>query len=146
MRLKQQHQDKVDKLKTELITAMKRSETRQSKQESMMGRITQQHQAKVNEMMAKLKDAEDSSRQLEDECKRQEEMARKLKQMHQVEVDQLKAKLTAAEYREKGFKTSNNLLVLAKDEELTRVNAKLQDCSQEVLALQVSAYVQYCKT
>ena len=145
MRLKQQHQDEVNKLKTALKTAMQRSETKQEKREGMLGRMTQQHQAKVDEMMAKLKNAEDSSRQLEDECKRLEEMARKLKQKHQVEVDELKAKLNAAEDREKRFKTSNRLLVLTKDEELTSVNQKLQDCSQEVRTLQVSAYVQYCK-
>ena len=83
----------------------------------------------------------ESAQYLQKEREIKEEELRGLKQQYEDEVAGLNAKVYAAEDRVKHLQTSRELLIVTKEEELTHVNEKLKNASQELLTLQVSRYI-----
>ena len=95
------------------------------------------------EVQRKDQELMESSQYLQKEREIKEEELKGLKQQYEDEVAGLNAKVYAAEDRVKHLQTSRELLIVTKEEELTHVNEKLKNASQELLTLQVSRYIQY---
>lgn len=86
-------------------------------------------------------DLTESIQQMQKEQESRKEMMRELKQQHQEEVVKLKARARSSEDTERRWKANNQAVLAQKEEEVKHLNEKLDDASQEIGNLQVSACI-----